>query len=373
MPTSPCPACPADKGSKQNISNQKEEEKGGKKRKRREERGKPTVEDDEAQLVEDANPTKKLESNSVDLVSGKESTVNSLSEELFAFESQMKFFEIPDLEGNWDASVDTFLYDSTTQDGGNPVDLWMFGDFPPVLGEFSEHPLHLIFLPPKTCASRFLRTIFGHLLMGAPKQKWTSEEEAALKAGIAKYGAGKWSTILKDPQFSTILRSRSNVDLKDKWRNMNVMASGWGSRQRARLAIKSNQVTPKHDENSTTHSPPVEEIVHARPVEISGGPLENGSDAAPVASSHEAMQNVVYDVKPLATSQGPLQRVGSKKPISRLDNLILEAITNLKEPHGSNRTAIAMYIEEQYMAPLNFERLLATNLKLLTENRKLIK
>ncbi|CAK9148400.1 unnamed protein product [Ilex paraguariensis] len=209
--------------------------------------------------------------------------------------------------------------------------------------------------------------------MGAPKQKWTSEEEAALKAGIAKYGAGKWSTILKDPQFSTILRSRSNVDLKDKWRNMNVMASGWGSRQRARLAIKSNQVTPKHDENSTTHSPPVEEIVHARPVEISGGPLENGSDAAPVASSHEAMQNVVYDVKPLATSQGPLQRVGSKKPISRLDNLILEAITNLKEPHGSNRTAIAMYIEEQYMAPLNFERLLATNLKLLTENRKLIK
>ncbi|CAK9149673.1 unnamed protein product [Ilex paraguariensis] len=93
-----------------------------------------TVEVDEAQLVDDSNPTKKLESNSVDLVSGEESTVNSLSEELSAFESQMKFFEIPDFEGNWDASVDTFLNDSTTQDGGNPVDLWMFGDFPPVLG-----------------------------------------------------------------------------------------------------------------------------------------------------------------------------------------------------------------------------------------------
>lgn len=50
--------------------------------------------------------------------------------------------------------------------------------------------------------------------MGAPKQKWTSGEEAALKAGIAKYGVGKWSTILKDPEFSTVLRSRSNVDLK---------------------------------------------------------------------------------------------------------------------------------------------------------------
>lgn len=50
--------------------------------------------------------------------------------------------------------------------------------------------------------------------MGAPKQKWTSEEEAALKAGVAKYGVGKWSTILKDPEFAAVLRSRSNVDLK---------------------------------------------------------------------------------------------------------------------------------------------------------------
>lgn len=50
--------------------------------------------------------------------------------------------------------------------------------------------------------------------MGAPKQKWTSEEEAALKAGIAKHGAGKWRTILKDPEFSAVLCLRSNVDLK---------------------------------------------------------------------------------------------------------------------------------------------------------------
>jgi myb proto-oncogene protein len=50
--------------------------------------------------------------------------------------------------------------------------------------------------------------------MGAPKQKWTAEEEAALKAGISKHGTGKWRTILKDPEFSSILRYRSNVDLK---------------------------------------------------------------------------------------------------------------------------------------------------------------
>lgn len=50
--------------------------------------------------------------------------------------------------------------------------------------------------------------------MGAPKQKWTAEEEAALKAGVVKHGAGKWRTILMDPEFSSVLHLRSNVDLK---------------------------------------------------------------------------------------------------------------------------------------------------------------
>lgn len=50
--------------------------------------------------------------------------------------------------------------------------------------------------------------------MGAPKQKWTPEEEAALKAGVVKHGVGKWRTILKDPEFSSVLYLRSNVDLK---------------------------------------------------------------------------------------------------------------------------------------------------------------
>lgn len=50
--------------------------------------------------------------------------------------------------------------------------------------------------------------------MGAPKQKWTHEEEAALKAGVIKHGVGKWRTILKDPEFCRVLYLRSNVDLK---------------------------------------------------------------------------------------------------------------------------------------------------------------
>lgn len=178
--------------------------------------------------------------------------------------------------------------------------------------------------------------------MGAPKQKWTSEEEAALKAGVAKYGVGKWSTILKDPEFAAVLRSRSNVDLKDKWRNLHVMASGWGSRHRGRVVSKSVQPTPKHDDNTLVSS-------------VGESDIE------------------VLDAKPLAPSGDVLKDVGSKKPLSRLDDLILEAIAKLKEPRGSSRNVISSYIEERYMEPANFEKLLTSNLKALTEKGRLIK
>ena len=53
-----------------------------------------------------------------------------------------------------------------------------------------------------------------HREMGNPKQKWTSEEEEALRAGVAKHGTGKWKDIQRDPEFNPFLSSRSNIDLK---------------------------------------------------------------------------------------------------------------------------------------------------------------
>ncbi|OIV95969.1 hypothetical protein TanjilG_27073 [Lupinus angustifolius] len=72
--------------------------------------------------------------------------------------------------------------------------------------------------------------------MGAPKQKWTAEV-AALKAGVLKHGVGIRRPILKDPEFSVVLYLWSNVDLKDKWRNLSVMANGWTSREKSRDEI----------------------------------------------------------------------------------------------------------------------------------------
>ncbi|KAJ8544853.1 hypothetical protein K7X08_017436 [Anisodus acutangulus] len=139
-----------------------------------------------------------------------------------------------------------------------------------------------------------------------------------------------------------MLRSRSNVDLKDKWRNLHVMASGWGSRHRGRVVSKNVQPTSKHDDNTLVSS------VSEKDIEV-------------------------LDAKPLASSGDVLKDVGSKKPLSRLDDHILEAIAKLKEPGGSSRNAISSYIEERYMEPPNFERLLAANLKALTEKGRLIK
>ncbi|XP_073007074.1 single myb histone 5-like [Typha latifolia] len=180
--------------------------------------------------------------------------------------------------------------------------------------------------------------------MGAPKQKWTPEEEAALKAGVVKHGAGKWRTILKDPEFSRILHLRSNVDLKDKWRNMSVTASGWGSREKARIALKKSKRIAKNDDSPMAASTVTRDI-----------------------------DDEIVDGKPLAVSDEPLQIAGSKKSVSRLDNLILEAIVKLKEPAGSNKTAIATYIEDQYWPPPDFKRLLSGKLKFLTSSGKLIK
>ncbi|XP_024640205.1 telomere repeat-binding factor 2 isoform X1 [Medicago truncatula] len=183
--------------------------------------------------------------------------------------------------------------------------------------------------------------------MGAPKQKWTAEEEAALKAGVVKYGAGKWRTILTDPDFSTILRMRSNVDLKDKWRNINVTAI-WGSRQKAKLALKKSLPPPKNENNHHPTSTAIvqynPEVAAPKPLSVSGG----------MSTSKEQISRILFNN-------------------DRLDSLIFDSIVKLKEPKGSDIAAIAAYIEDQYRSPPNLIKLLSTKLKHMVASGKLVK
>eukprot|EP00252_Welwitschia_mirabilis_P027488 TRINITY_DN9438_c0_g1_i2.p1 TRINITY_DN9438_c0_g1~~TRINITY_DN9438_c0_g1_i2.p1 ORF type:complete len:303 (+),score=100.14 TRINITY_DN9438_c0_g1_i2:347-1255(+) len=181
--------------------------------------------------------------------------------------------------------------------------------------------------------------------MGVPKQKWTNEEEAALRAGVEKYGPGKWRAILKDPVLSTRLAIRSNVDLKDKWRNMSVTANGWGSREKARLALKRSKHLTKQSGRHLVLST-----------------LNNGNN-----------DNSIVDAKPVSVINTCMQSSNLRTTGSRLERLIFDALSSLKEPNGSSKSTIAAYIEENYRAPANFRRLLSTKLRSLASSGRLSK
>jgi hypothetical protein len=85
-----------------------------------------------------------------------------------------------------------------------------------------EEPAHeivgndeLTAVPPKASSTRNDKK-------ARKRVAWTAFEENAVARGFAKYGMLKnpWSQILADPELSETLQLRSNVDIKDKWRNM---------------------------------------------------------------------------------------------------------------------------------------------------------
>ncbi|EOA24466.1 hypothetical protein CARUB_v10017722mg [Capsella rubella] len=185
--------------------------------------------------------------------------------------------------------------------------------------------------------------------MGAPKQKWTPEEETALKAGVLKHGTGKWRTILSDPEYSSILKSRSNVDLKDKWRNISVTAL-WGSRKKAKLALKRTPSSgPRQDDNATA---------------ITIVSLANGHNG-------DGGGQLIDAPSPPAGSCEPPRAL--KGPFTSVDKIILEAITNLKRPFGPDGKSILRYIEENFKMQQDMKRLVTSRLKYLTNVGTLVK
>ncbi|EXB29696.1 Histone H1 [Morus notabilis] len=165
--------------------------------------------------------------------------------------------------------------------------------------------------------------------MGNPKQKWTEEEEEALLAGVAKHGPGKWTIIIKDPDFAHFLTHRTNVDLKDKWRNLGPSISSRGSKEKTR--------DPK--------------IVNIRSSSI----REN-------ASPHAAMDD-------------PSNSTLDGKSASRYNAMIFEALSTMKDVNGSDFVGILNFIKQRHdMAlPPNFRRLMSTRLRRLVLQGKVEK
>nr|WAK86038.1 transcription factor ERF77 [Nothapodytes nimmoniana] len=89
---------------------------------------------DDIQFVEDANPPKKQKYTTENVVHIEENNSQETSEGLTCFNSQMKVYQAPYLEGNWDTSMDAFLNEEPSQDGMNEIDLWSFEDLLPLVG-----------------------------------------------------------------------------------------------------------------------------------------------------------------------------------------------------------------------------------------------
>ncbi|CAI0385550.1 unnamed protein product [Linum tenue] len=156
--------------------------------------------------------------------------------------------------------------------------------------------------------------------MGAPKQKWTADEEAALKAGVIKHGAGKWRTILKDPEYSSVLYLRSNVDLKDKWRNMSVMANGWSSREKSKFAVKRMHHVSKREESPLPADNDVksdEDAVDIKAHEVPLMPIP-----APIRST--IRRGILVDDVVLLSMLGLCARVGNLEMGTQLHGCVMK-------------------------------------------------
>mmetsp|Transcript_26984 Transcript_26984/g.37204 ORF Transcript_26984/g.37204 Transcript_26984/m.37204 type:complete len:551 (-) Transcript_26984:1477-3129(-) len=81
---------------------------------------------------------------------------------------------------------------------------------------------------------------------------WTEEEKQALLQGYERYGStsSKWRRIQSDPDFSEILYRRTNVDLKDKYRNIRLSSSkdGRGRSKKSKTGDEGASGEPSYHE-----------------------------------------------------------------------------------------------------------------------------
>ncbi|CAN4089116.1 unnamed protein product [Withania somnifera] len=186
--------------------------------------------------------------------------------------------------------------------------------------------------------------------MGNPKVKWTSEEEDALKDGVIKHGTGRWKNILRDPQFAPVLSNRSNIDLKDKWRNMCIYTAGQGSKDKSRVARARpiDALVP-----STVQSVPA----------ITSGFEPSTAQSVPAITS--GFENEAIDDSPKSLQEG------LNAPMS--NEMIFEALSSMKGSNGSDLGAIVGFIEQRHEVQQNFRRILSGKLRRLVLQGKIEK
>ncbi|KAJ0237350.1 Telomere repeat-binding factor 4 [Hirschfeldia incana] len=187
--------------------------------------------------------------------------------------------------------------------------------------------------------------------MGNQKLKWTEEEEEALLAGVHRHGPGKWKNILRDPDFALPLFNRSNIDLKDKWRNLSVPPDIQGSKDKVRTPkIKAAALNLAAVAAAATSTPPSS----STPSPVAPLPRTGSSDL----NVDDSWNTMTVDAK-----NAP-----------RYDGMIFEALSALPDPNGSDVTTIFNFIEQKkHDVPATFKRVLGSRLRRLAAQGKIEK
>jgi len=113
------------------------------------------------------------------------------------------------VEMNWDSQH--------SHSPGTPVGRPISETTPKRRHQLLEAKIETVKALPKTPKPSFKKPAAPRSASGNSKRmRWTQEEESYLVDGVKKFGKSKWKFILSSYTF----RNRTNVNLKDKWRNL---------------------------------------------------------------------------------------------------------------------------------------------------------
>lgn len=241
------------------------------------------------------------------------------------------------------------------------------------------------------------------------KLKWSPEEEEALRAGVAmcvrlrfycyciliaildRYGKGKWRAIQKDARFSAILANRSNIDLKDKWRNLNIKGpcntSNKAASKRARRPPSPTADSAADIDSEATTAQHMAVIDHVLRVvgffddEAVDSPLPSDSGAATNTSASSAKRHLddACTTVEIYTPHVPIKRprterrpkaTGPPRPAS--DDMLLAGVAVDSAARGGSADvdSVCAWVEGHFLvSPLFRDRALAALERLVSQGR----
>lgn len=167
------------------------------------------------------------------------------------------------------------------------------------------------------------------------------------------YGIGKWRLIQKDAELGSVLRQRSNVDLKVRGRRES--SRGCGGCSPRRTQDKWRNMHP-NDQAGDVQAKYAVDRSQAQFVPPERATKPKGSKAARAAAA-----------EPPVDVGAP----GAQAAARQIETLVFEAVRTLK--HAATMDGIAVAIEDQYDVPAKFRDQLKEHLRSLVASGKLTK